>query len=891
MNERFNAIVGARISEFRKKMAQVNKIAKTTASDIVKELKLDDKQFKRKLWVAKKSLAALPNNVWVDLKLRTNKFQQKIGAIATVMRSFQTITQNTMQGGLITVSPAIVPILASLIGLIGTLGPMIGVLGGSTFALATAFGFAGTAAVAFGAVAIPTITKLFGETEKLNKTQQKAMNAFNGFKETWSGITKDLEKPVLQAFTKAMTAANTIIKMARPLFDSAAVAVNNLLASLNKSLDSAPIKAFFDYMNKQGGPMLETIGKAAGNFIQGFLSMMTAFGPLAEQTAAGFLKMSNGFAEWAAGLSKSEKFQAFVNYINENMPKIRAIFRDALAGIMYFFAAFGPLSSDMMTNLQGLMGRFKAWASSLASNDSFQTFLGYIRDNAPKVITLIGNLWDFLVNLGVALAPMGSKILDIANSFLAWTNNMMQTHPLIGKIIAVVVVLAGAFLALVPNIVAFMTFFSGMGGAIAGIIPKLSLLGGAMMKIGPKIIPMLGTIISVIGNVGAAFLRNAARIAASWIIAMGPIGWVIIAVVALVALIIANWDKVKAWTIAAWTATVTYLTTCWELIVMYATQKFALLSAYFSAIWSAIKTIFLSAVSAVVGYIQTNFPLLFTIIQTYMNLARTYITTAWNFIKTTFSNVLSFLKALVKGDFQGMKNAIQNQMNAAKTAITTIWNAIKSFFSTVLSAIVTTIKTKFEEFKNAVQEKMNAAKQKIIDIWNQAKSFLEGIDLYSIGVNIIQGLVNGIGSMAGAIKEKIAGIGSSIKDGITGALQIHSPSRFMIWVGEMLGAGLVNGIGSMIQPVASMAKKMAIASMVQPERAEFGYGSTGFGEIRKTISVSNDKNVKKATDDTELGNTTIQLILDSAVLGEAVVPHVDEKQNRQFKTRMIVTGG
>jgi hypothetical protein len=44
----------------------------------------------------------------------------------------------------------------------------------------------------------------------------------------------------------------------------------------------------------------------------------------------------------------------------------------------------------------------------------------------------------------------------------------------------------------------------------------------------------------------------AATMAAQWLVAMGPIGWIIAAVIALVALVIANWDTVKQWTLTVW---------------------------------------------------------------------------------------------------------------------------------------------------------------------------------------------------------------------------------------------------------------------------------------------------------------------------------------------------
>ena len=51
---------------------------------------------------------------------------------------------------------------------------------------------------------------------------------------------------------------------------------------------------------------------------------------------------------------------------------------------------------------------------------------------------------------------------------------------------------------------------------------------------------------------GVQSMANAVRMAAAWVVAMGPVGWVIAGVVGLVALIIANWDKVRGATGAAW---------------------------------------------------------------------------------------------------------------------------------------------------------------------------------------------------------------------------------------------------------------------------------------------------------------------------------------------------
>jgi hypothetical protein len=65
---------------------------------------------------------------------------------------------------------------------------------------------------------------------------------------------------------------------------------------------------------------------------------------------------------------------------------------------------------------------------------------------------------------------------------------------------------------------------------------------------------------------GAQALLAAARMAAAWFIALGPVGWVIAAVIGLVALVIANWETVRAWTVAAWNAVVGAVVGAWQWI-------------------------------------------------------------------------------------------------------------------------------------------------------------------------------------------------------------------------------------------------------------------------------------------------------------------------------------
>lgn len=92
-------------------------------------------------------------------------------------------------------------------------------------------------------------------------------------------------------------------------------------------------------------------------------------------------------------------------------------------------------------------------------------------------------------------------------------------------------------------------------------------------------------------------LLQAARMAAAWFIALGPIGWVIAAVVALGILIWKNWDKIKKWTAAAWEWVWTKVKNAWNKIKEKVSGTFEKVKSSVKDGWEAIKTAFADAIA------------------------------------------------------------------------------------------------------------------------------------------------------------------------------------------------------------------------------------------------------------------------------------------------------
>ncbi|MCM1090545.1 MAG: phage tail tape measure protein [Butyrivibrio sp.] len=71
---------------------------------------------------------------------------------------------------------------------------------------------------------------------------------------------------------------------------------------------------------------------------------------------------------------------------------------------------------------------------------------------------------------------------------------------------------------------------------------------------------------------------------------------------------------------------------------------------------------------------------------------------------------------------------------------------------------------------------------------------LNEVDWISLGINIIEGIINGLDSMRKAVLETIVDIASSAWQGIKDFFGIASPSKLMMWAGEMVGTGLIEGV-------------------------------------------------------------------------------------------------
>ena len=159
-----------------------------------------------------------------------------------------------------------------------------------------------------------------------------------------------------------------------------------------------------------------------------------------------------------------------------------------------------------------------------------------------------------------------------------------------------------------------------------------------------------------------------------------------------------------------------------------------------------------------------------------------------------------------------LSNIWNNVSTAVVGIVSDMWASITNWFSQIVSSV--SAKTQ-EAYNSVVQwftEMKNNTTQKVTDMynsvvewfgkipgkvkekWNEVTSFLEGINLFSIGTSIVQGLWDGIAGKWDEMVSWVSNAAANVTDTLKGVFQINSPAKVMIPIGSALPEGVAVGV-------------------------------------------------------------------------------------------------
>jgi len=347
---------------------------------------------------------------------------------------------------------------------------------------------------------------------------------------------------------------------------------------------------------------------------------------------------------------------------------------------------------------------------------------------------------------------------------------------IVGKTVNAMTSLSGVVVSAAGNLKNFALGFSNAGAVI-------SKTDGKMMRFGATVkngISSLASFTTQLAKNGATAAVSAGKFVAATAVKIAHAVATGAVTVATIAQTAATWALTAA--VAALTSPITLIVAAIALFVG------ALILAYNKIDWfrnfvdTAFKAV-LTAISFVFNWVKDNWPTLLAILTGPIGIAVKLISTHWDTIK----------------------NVAEIVFNAVKDTIGSFVDTMKELPG-MIGSIIGNVVNFYTELPG-----------KILNVFKNAGSWL-----FNVGKDIIQGLLNGAGSL-------LKTIGSFFLDKLPGwivgpfkmALGIDSPSKMFIGFGENIGQGLINGINSKKESVAKASKDMAQA-VIEASKKKLG---------------------------------------------------------------------
>ncbi|MFD4371493.1 phage tail tape measure protein [Streptomyces sp. NPDC058527] len=517
--------------------------------------------------------------------------------------------------------------------------------------------------------------------------------------------------------SKVTRAVGTMMK--NGLADSAEEALDVLTRGSQTGVDAAE-------------DLLDTFSEYPTEFRQLGLNAETAMGLLSQGLQGGardadtvadslkeFTLMAQGMGESTAesfkalGLNAEQMQKVFQEggpkagaALDQVMDRLRAI-KDPAKQSEIALGLFGTKSEDMQKAILGLdpsnavdaLGKIEGAtdsAGTMMRDTAAHRFEAFKRGLMQGVVDVIGAYVvpalmtgaDAAVAVGDGFAAAGQYVADNQGVFLG-----------IATAITVVILPALVQWAIQQGITATAVVTGWVTTATASVTSAATQVASSWATIGGWV-AMAGRAVwagaVVVGQwvlMATQSLIQAARMAGAWLIAMGPIGLVIAAVVGLVVLIVTYWDQITAATTAAWdwivetvtgagTAAVQWFTS-WKIWTAIA-QKWQATKDGTKRLWNDITEWVRGIPGRIVGYFSS------------WNIAST-ISGHWDRAKEGAKakgrELVDYARGLPASIASGIGNLGNLLVEKGRNVVQGLWNGIKSMGSWLKGQLISFAKT------------------------------------------------------------------------------------------------------------------------------------------------------------------------------------------------------
>ena len=509
----------------------------------------------------------------------------------------------------------------------------------------------------------------------------------------------------------------------------------------------------------------------------------------------------------------TQVFTAFANFILQSVPQILLVGLDLIVGLAQGLTQ--GLPQILQQGVQSIVNFCNGITSRMptiitTAIQLIQTLVQGIAQNLPQIIqagvTMIGSLLQGIVSMLPSILQSALQLI------MSLVQGLIQNLPLILQTgVQLIQSLIQGIVTMLPMII--QSAIQLIISLVQGLIQNLPMIIQSAVQI---VVALAGGLIQAIPQLVAAIPQLIAAIvdtimSTNWL----QVGWDIVKGIGKGLLdgikgIFGGGGEEGGAAVATGAAsgmtsnlgTVTAATTQ---VSTTMTQGLQPDTAAVNAAGANTMTALASGITANAGVVNTSVAGIAPGITTTLNSSLATVDTSAT-ASTIGTNITTGVTTGIQTGTAEVVSAATDMSTQAQTAIDTGMSNISTSFN---SLDISGITTKCTEITQAFTEGMANANTAVSEGITAITSTLNAVNLYSCGVNIMQGLNNGLASMRGTIIATAQSIANSVKATINSALDIRSPSRVLEESGEFSGEGFANGLLNLVNKVKENAKTLA----------------------------------------------------------------------------------
>lgn len=607
-----------------------------------------------------------------------------------------------------------------------------------------------------GSISTATQEELTAAMDGLAPAARDVVGVIGELTPAWSAFQNSVQQELFQGLASQLSEVSGSI-------------LPNLTTNLTTtaSILNAAASSFATFITSGGGAeqintimaglnlTLQALLPALGEIGRGLLTLFTGSVGSATSLAAAVSNVTRGFAGWAEGVVQSGALRDALAAAQTTLGSLFGIVGNIGSILVTVLGAGAEQGQSLLSSFEAVTGQLAAFLQTASANQGLQQFYGLIQQVAATAGLLGAVLGPIFTGVGTILATiipiveqLRAALEPVITALAVNLSTAVQgLAPVLGLVLGVVAQLVAALAPLVTLIL------NALGPAIAEIGALFSAnLSPAITSLIALLQPLIGIFLEIFGAQVVNAITLVVDVLGGVIDVLGGL------INFLVGVFTGDWDQ------------------AWQGLVQIAEGVVDILTGIVGFLWRTIQNYFRNGGQQVL----------------------TAVRNWWNGVVTSFTSFQVRVLTGVLAWVTRVVNGFLNLRNRGLAFVRALWSTAQTVFSNGVSRLATIAGTGLGRVVNLFLGLPGRISRAVGNL---------GSLLYNAGRNVVQGLINGINAMIGAVASAASNLAGTIRDYLP-----FSPAK----EGPLSGSGNPENSGRVI---AQMVADGILANMNAPANA------------------------------------------------------------------------